>query len=201
MGQRMCMTRCLTLGKQVSQHRLHAPEVTRFRRSALGADGQHSGWLSDCDRLPGQRRGNPRPTRSRPWARDEPDTLDHRHRVSPETAARLPGRAVAHAPGSSGSSRRRLPPPWPAGRSSTITGIRPGVVGAQNERRWRLRARRGAPELVAATRDRLRAMSVPDALVRQSEDAGVANSLHVERSSRWCCLELGVHEGAAASPA
>ena len=83
------MTRCLTLGKQVSQHRLHAPEVTRFRRSALGADGQHSGWLSIATVFQVQSEATLVQREAQTLgALDEPDTLDHRHRVS-ETAARL----------------------------------------------------------------------------------------------------------------
>lgn len=73
-------------------------------------------------------------------------------------------------------------------------------MGPQNEL-LALKRAGVAPELVAATRDRLRAMSVPDALVRQSEDAGVAQArFTLSAPAGGVVSELGVHEGAAVSP-
>ena len=51
----------------------------------------------------------------------------------------------------------------------------PDWLGPQNE--YLALKRSGAsPELVAAARDRMRAMSIPDALIRQSEEAGTAQA-------------------------
>lgn len=58
-----------------------------------------------------------------------------------------------------------------------------------------------APEIVAAARDRLRAMSVPESLVRQSEEAGSAQARFTLVAPRsGVVAELGVREGAAVSP-
>lgn len=58
-----------------------------------------------------------------------------------------------------------------------------------------------APELIAAARDRMRAMSIPDSLVRQAEAAGVAQSRFVMSSPvDGIVSELGVREGVAVSP-
>jgi len=57
------------------------------------------------------------------------------------------------------------------------------------------------PDVVAAARDRLRAMSIPESLVRQSEESGTAQArftLHAPASG--VVAELGVREGAAVSP-
>ncbi|MGA0609621.1 efflux RND transporter periplasmic adaptor subunit [Caldimonas sp. KR1-144] len=59
----------------------------------------------------------------------------------------------------------------------------------------------GAPEIVAAARDRLRAMSVPDSLVRQSEAAGTAQArFTLTAPVSGVVAELGVREGAAVAP-
>jgi Cu(I)/Ag(I) efflux system membrane fusion protein len=56
-------------------------------------------------------------------------------------------------------------------------------------------------ELVEAARDRLRAMSVPDELVRRSEQAGVAQArFTLSAPTNGVVVELGVREGAAVSP-
>jgi len=56
-------------------------------------------------------------------------------------------------------------------------------------------------ELVDAARDRLRAMSVPDELVRRSEQAGTAQArFTVSAPVDGVVAELGVREGAAVSP-
>ena len=76
----------------------------------------------------------------------------------------------------------------------------PEWLGPQNEL-LALKRAGVAPELVAAARDRLRAMSIPDALVRQSEDAGVAQArFTLSASAGGVVSELGVREGAAVSP-
>lgn len=57
------------------------------------------------------------------------------------------------------------------------------------------------PELVAAARERLKAMSIPDALVRQSEEAGTAQArFTLSAPAGGVVAELGVREGAAVSP-
>jgi len=58
-----------------------------------------------------------------------------------------------------------------------------------------------APELVAAARERLKAMSIPEALVRQSEEAGSAQArFTLSAPAGGVVAELGVREGAAVSP-
>ena len=57
------------------------------------------------------------------------------------------------------------------------------------------------PDLVEAARARLRAMSVPDSLVRQSEKAGTAQARYTLAAPQsGVVTELGVREGAAVSP-
>ena len=57
------------------------------------------------------------------------------------------------------------------------------------------------PDLVEAARGRLRAMSVPDSLVRQSEKAGTAQARYtLSAPESGVVAELGVREGAAVSP-
>jgi len=76
----------------------------------------------------------------------------------------------------------------------------PEWLGPQNEL-LALKRAGVAPELVAAARDRLKAMSIPDALVRQSEDAGVAQArFTLSAPAGGVVSELGVREGAAVSP-
>jgi Cu(I)/Ag(I) efflux system membrane fusion protein len=76
----------------------------------------------------------------------------------------------------------------------------PEWLGPQNE--WLALQRAGVPpELVAAARDRLRAMSIPDALVRQSEAAGSAQARYtLTAPAAGVIVELGVREGVAVTP-
>lgn len=58
-----------------------------------------------------------------------------------------------------------------------------------------------APDLVAAARERLKAMSIPDGLVRQSEETGTAQARYtLSAPVGGVVAELGVREGAAVSP-
>lgn len=58
-----------------------------------------------------------------------------------------------------------------------------------------------APDLVAAARERLKAMSIPDGLVRQSEETGTAQArFTLSAPAGGVVAELGVREGAAVSP-
>lgn len=58
-----------------------------------------------------------------------------------------------------------------------------------------------APELVAAARDRIRAMSIPESLVRQSEERGVAQArFTLSAPTGGVVAELGVREGVAVTP-
>jgi membrane fusion protein, copper/silver efflux system len=58
-----------------------------------------------------------------------------------------------------------------------------------------------APDIVAAARERLQALSIPEALVRQSEAAGSAQArLALTAPVGGVVAELGVREGAAVSP-
>ncbi|MDR7335872.1 MAG: efflux RND transporter periplasmic adaptor subunit [Roseateles sp.] len=58
-----------------------------------------------------------------------------------------------------------------------------------------------APALVAAARERLKAMSVPDGLVRQSEERGIAQARYtLHAPAGGVVAELGVREGSAVSP-
>jgi len=58
-----------------------------------------------------------------------------------------------------------------------------------------------AADIVAAARERLRALSIPDALVRQSEAAGTAQArFALTAPAGGVVAELGVREGAAVSP-
>ena len=67
---------------------------------------------------------------------------------------------------------------------------------------WLALKRSGAaPELVAAARERLRALSVPDALVQQSEAAGTAQARYTLNAPLGGVVaELGVREGMAVTP-
>ncbi len=81
-----------------------------------------------------------------------------------------------------------------------LTIFAPDWLAPQNEYLSLRRAGAG-PELIAAARDRLRAMSIPDALVRQSEDAGMAQARYVLRSpAGGVVLDLGIREGAQVTP-
>ncbi|HEY1397119.1 efflux RND transporter periplasmic adaptor subunit [Roseateles sp.] len=55
-----------------------------------------------------------------------------------------------------------------------------------------------APELIAAARDRLKAMSIPETLVRHSEEAGTAQArFTLDAPASGVVAELGVREGVA----
>jgi len=57
------------------------------------------------------------------------------------------------------------------------------------------------PDLIAAARQRLRALSVPDALVRHSEETGVAQArFTMSAPQAGIVAELGAREGAAVTP-
>lgn len=58
-----------------------------------------------------------------------------------------------------------------------------------------------APDIVAAARDRMRAMSIPDSLIRQSEEAGTAQArFTLGAPAGGVVAELGVRDGVAVSP-
>ena len=80
------------------------------------------------------------------------------------------------------------------------TVFAPEWLGPQNEF-LALRRSGVAPELVAAARDRMRAMSIPDELVRRSEESGTAQARYVlSAPSAGVVAELGVREGVAVTP-
>ncbi|RSZ39910.1 MULTISPECIES: efflux RND transporter periplasmic adaptor subunit [unclassified Variovorax] len=80
------------------------------------------------------------------------------------------------------------------------TVFAPEWLGPQNEF-LALRRSGVAPELVAAARDRMRAMSIPDELVRRSEESGTAQARYVlSAPSDGVVAELGVREGVAVTP-
>ena len=73
----------------------------------------------------------------------------------------------------------------------------PDWLGPQNE--WLALKRAGvSPELIAAARDRMRAMSIPPELVRQSEETGTAQArFTLSAPMTGVVAELGVREGVA----
>jgi len=76
----------------------------------------------------------------------------------------------------------------------------PDWLAPQNEFLALKRAGVGA-ELVAAARDRMRAMSIPDSLIRQSEESGVAQArFTLSAPVSGVVAELGVRDGVAVSP-
>ncbi|MDB5893480.1 MAG: efflux transporter periplasmic adaptor subunit [Rhodoferax sp.] len=81
-----------------------------------------------------------------------------------------------------------------------VTIYAPDWLGPQNE--YLALKRTGAsPELVAAARERLRAMSVPDVLLRRSEQAGTAQArFTLSAPVSGVVAELGVREGVAVAP-
>jgi Cu(I)/Ag(I) efflux system membrane fusion protein len=80
------------------------------------------------------------------------------------------------------------------------TVFAPDWLGPQNELLALQRAGASA-ELVAAARERLRALSIPPELVRQSEARGVAQARHTLLApTGGVVAELGVREGVAVSP-
>jgi membrane fusion protein, copper/silver efflux system len=80
------------------------------------------------------------------------------------------------------------------------TVFAPEWLGPQNE--WLALQRAGASlDLIAAARERLRAMSIPDALVRQSAQRGSAQArFTLSAPASGVVAELGVREGAAVAP-
>jgi len=79
------------------------------------------------------------------------------------------------------------------------TVFAPEWLGPQNEL-LALKRAGVAPDLIAATRDRLRAMSIPDSLIRQSEEAGTAQArFTLSAPAAGVVAELGVREGVAVS--
>lgn len=76
----------------------------------------------------------------------------------------------------------------------------PDWLGPQNE--YLALKRAGvSQDLLAAARDRMRAMSIPEALIRQSEQAGTAQARFTLSSPvSGVVAELGVREGVAANP-
>ena len=58
-----------------------------------------------------------------------------------------------------------------------------------------------APEIIAATRDRMKAMSIPAELIRQSEESGTAQArFTLTAPVSGVVVELGVREGVAVAP-
>ena len=78
-----------------------------------------------------------------------------------------------------------------------VTIYAPDWLGPQNE--YLALKRAGvSEELVTAARDRIRALSIPDALLRQSEQAGAAQArFTVSAPVNGVVVELGVREGVA----
>jgi Cu(I)/Ag(I) efflux system membrane fusion protein len=76
----------------------------------------------------------------------------------------------------------------------------PDWLGPQNEL-LALKRAGVAPELVDAARERLRAMSIPETLVRQSEETGTAQArFTLVAPVSGVVAELGVREGVAVTP-
>lgn len=76
----------------------------------------------------------------------------------------------------------------------------PDWLAPQNELLSLKRAGVG-PELVAAARDRMRAMSIPESLIRQSEETGAAQArFTLSAPVSGVVAELGVRDGVAVSP-
>jgi Cu(I)/Ag(I) efflux system membrane fusion protein len=80
------------------------------------------------------------------------------------------------------------------------TVFAPEWLGPQNE--WLALQRAGvSPDLVAAARERMQALSIPAELVRQSEKAGTAQARFILTAPvAGVIAELGVREGAAVTP-
>lgn len=76
----------------------------------------------------------------------------------------------------------------------------PDWLGPQNE--YLALKRAGVPEdLLAASRDRMRVLSIPDGLLRQSEQAGTAQArFTVAAPVSGVVAELGIREGVAVNP-
>ncbi len=80
------------------------------------------------------------------------------------------------------------------------TVFAPEWLGPQNE--WLALKRSGVPpELIAAARERMRALSIPAELVRQSENRGSAQArFTLTAPASGVVAELGVREGVAVTP-
>ncbi len=80
------------------------------------------------------------------------------------------------------------------------TVFAPDWLGPQNE--WLALERAGvSPDLVAAARERMRALSIPEALIRQSQATGTAQArFTLNAPVSGVVAELGVREGVAVSP-
>ena len=80
------------------------------------------------------------------------------------------------------------------------TVFAPDWLGPQNEL-LALKRAGVSPDLVAAARERMRAMSIPDSLIRQSEEAGTAQArFTLVAPVSGVVAELGVREGVAVTP-
>lgn len=80
------------------------------------------------------------------------------------------------------------------------TVFAPDWLGPQNEL-LALQRSGVAPDLVAAARERMRAMSIPAELIRRSEETGTAQARYVLTApSDGVVAELGVREGVAVAP-
>ena len=76
----------------------------------------------------------------------------------------------------------------------------PEWLGPQNEL-LALKRAGVSQELIAATRDRMRAMSIPDSLIRQTEESGTAQArFTLTAPASGVVAELGVREGVAVTP-
>jgi Cu(I)/Ag(I) efflux system membrane fusion protein len=81
-----------------------------------------------------------------------------------------------------------------------VTIYAPDWLGPQNEYLALQRAG-AAPELVAAARERMRALSIPEVLIRHSEQAGTAQArFTLPAPVNGVVAELGVREGVAVAP-
>ncbi|BEP65241.1 efflux RND transporter periplasmic adaptor subunit (plasmid) [Variovorax sp. V213] len=80
------------------------------------------------------------------------------------------------------------------------TVFAPDWLGPQNE--WLALKRSGvSADLIAAARDRMRALSIPAELIRRSEEIGTAQARHVLTAPiDGVVAELGVREGVAVAP-
>lgn len=76
----------------------------------------------------------------------------------------------------------------------------PEWLGPQNEL-LALKRAGVSQDLIAAARDRMRAMSIPDSLIRQTEESGTAQArFTLGAPASGVVAELGVREGVAVSP-
>lgn len=76
----------------------------------------------------------------------------------------------------------------------------PEWLGPQNEL-LALKRTGVSQDLIAASRDRMRAMSIPDSLIRQSEESGTAQArFTLSAPASGVVAELGVREGVAVTP-